>query len=124
MNSQHFRVAVVDDDSRVLESLDEMLTAAGHQVLLFASGASFVEADCTQHIDCLISDIGMPRMSGWQLLQIAREQRPDLPVILITGRDGEQSSSAGQITNYRFLRKPFDGRELLSVISELIVRSA
>lgn len=124
MSSQPFRLAVVDDDSRVLESLDEMLTAAGHQVLLFASGARFVEADCTHQIDCLISDIGMPRMNGWQLMQIARQQRPSLPVILITGRDGEQSSSAVQIANYRFLRKPFDGRELLNILSELIAKPA
>ena len=120
MSFYKFRVAVVDDDYRVLESLDEMLTAAGHQVLLFASGAKFVEAGCTQQIDCLISDIGMPRMSGWQLMQIAREQRPNLPVILITGRDGEQSSSAEQDTKFRFLRKPFDGRELLNALNTLV----
>ncbi len=111
---------MVDDDYRVLESLDEMLTALGHQVLLFTSGVKFLEADCTRQIDCLISDIGMPRMSGWQLMQMAREQRPSLPVILITGRDGEESSSAEQDTNYRFLRKPFNGRELLSALNALV----
>ena len=120
MSLHQFRVAVVDDDDRVLESLDEMLTAAGHQVLLFASGAKFVEAECTQQIDCLISDIGMPRMSGWQLMQVAREQRPSLPVILITGREEEPSSPANQETNYCFLRKPFDGRELLNAINTLV----
>jgi FixJ family two-component response regulator len=120
MSLHLFRVAVVDDDDRVLESLDELLTAAGHQVLLFASGAQFVEAECTQQIDCLISDIGMPRMSGWQLMQVAREQRPSLPVILITGREEEPSSSVNQGGHFYFLRKPFDGRELLNVLHTLI----
>ena len=123
MSLHKFRVAVVDDDYRVLESLDEMLTAAGHQVLLFTSGTKFVEAECTGQIDCLISDIGMPHMSGWQLMQIARAQRPSLPVILITGRDEEQSSPADQDTNYYFLRKPFDGRELLNALNALVNKS-
>ena len=120
MSLHQFRVAVVDDDYRVLESLDEMLTAAGHQVRLFTSGVKFVEAECTQQIDCLISDIGMPRMSGWQLMQIARAQRPSLPVILITGRDEEQSAPADKESNYYFLRKPFDGRELLNALNTLV----
>jgi FixJ family two-component response regulator len=120
MSLHQFLVAVVDDDYRVLESLDEMLTAAGHQVLLFASGTKFLEAECTQQIDCLISDVGMPRMSGWQLMQIARAQRPDLPVILITGRDEEQFSFSEQDSNYYFLRKPFDGRELLNALKTLV----
>lgn len=114
---------MVDDDLRVLESLDEMLTAAGHHVLLFASGARFLEAECTGQIDCLISDIGMPRMTGWQLMQIAREQRADLPVILITGRDDEQFSAADQHSNYYFLRKPFDGRELFNALNTLFAKT-
>jgi DNA-binding response OmpR family regulator len=123
MSLQQLRIAVVDDDYRVLESLDEMLSAAGHQVLVFTSGALFLEAKCTRQIDCLISDIGMPRMNGWQLMQIAREQRPSLPVILITGRDEEQSSTFDQDPNYRFLRKPFDGHELLNALS-MVTKSA
>ena len=117
MSLQQLRVAVVDDDYRVLESLDELLTAAGHQVLVFASGALFLEAQCTRQIDCLISDICMPRMNGWQLMQTAQEDRPGLPVILITGRDEEQSSPSEQHPNYRLLRKPFDERELLDALS-------
>lgn len=120
MSVHQFRVAVVDDDYRVLEALDEMLTAAGNQVLLFASGAKFMEAECTEQIDCLISDIGMPRMSGWQLMQIAREQRPSLPVILITGRHEEPSLSVDQRSDYYILRKPFDGRQLLRALNKLV----
>ena len=62
-------------------------------------------------------------MSGWQLMQIAREQRPNLPVILITGRDEEQSSPADQDINYHFLRKPFDGRELLNALNTLVKKT-
>ena len=115
------RVAIVDDDFRVLESLDDLLAAAGYEVLLFASAELFLEANCTHLIACLISDIGMPRTSGWDLMKTARAKRPDLPVILITGREDERTTSAGVRDDaFLLLPKPFDGTNLLHALATLI----
>ena len=114
MDGHLFLVGVVDDDLRVLESFEELLASGGYKVLLFPSAEAFLDANGFQQVDCLISDIGMPGMSGWELLRIARTDHPDLPVILITARDVEYPTEAIQGRGARRLfRKPFNGNDLL-----------
>ena len=119
-SSRRFVIGVVDDDTRVLESLEELLTAGGHDVLLFSSAGGFLSADGLNRIDCLISDVFMPEMSGWELLQIARTEHPDVPVIFITAHSEEDAEAflAGKGVRYLF-RKPFDGDELLRALDEI-----
>ena len=78
-------IAVVDDDQRILESLEILLESADHAVRLFASGAALLESGCLAHIDCVISDIDMPEIDGFELLRAVHAARPGLPIILITG---------------------------------------
>lgn len=118
---ENFLIGVVDDDPRVLESLEELLAAGGHKALLFASAEDFLNANGFQQVDCLITDIGMPTMTGWELLQIARTEYPGLPVILLTGREEEQTSASFLERGARyFFRKPFDGRELLAALDAVL----
>lgn len=120
VEKQPLRVAVVDDDFRILESLDDLLAAAGYEVMLFESGENFLNANCTDQIACLISDIGMPRMNGWDLVRTARARKSDLPVILITGRENERTASGVSSSSFRLFQKPFDGVELLEALAVLI----
>src|SRR5215469_8182357 len=82
-------VAVVDDDGRVLESLDELLTFAGYRVRLYSSAEEFLSTRPFKEVVCLLSDIMMPGMGGLDLLQTVRTESPDLPVIFITAHGGE-----------------------------------
>lgn len=107
-------VAVVDDDPRLLESLEDLLESAGHAVRTYASGWALLTGDAVEEIDCLITDIGMPGMNGFELQGLMRERRPDVPVILITGR--HEIAEAPQARHDRFFRKPFDGQALLTAI--------
>jgi FixJ family two-component response regulator len=115
-------VAVVDDDTRVLESLENLLESAGHTVHLFTSAQALLEDEAFSTIDCLISDIGMPTIDGFDLERLARAARPELPVILITGRleliKGRQVTELGE--NRTFLLKPFSEQELLGAINEAL----
>lgn len=113
-------VAVVDDDSRVLESLEDMLESAGYRVRLFASAKQFLDTAMAE-VDCVISDIGMPGADGFELQQIIRNSRPTLPVILITGRHEFATAEHEAARGGRLLfEKPFDTRQLLAAIgSEL-----
>jgi CheY-like chemotaxis protein len=114
-------IGVVDDDPLVLESFEELLAAGGYRVLAFPSAEAFLDADGFQQVDCLISDIGMPVMNGWELLQIARTEYPELPVILITARDEEHLREAIESKGARSLfGKPFDGTELLSTLDAIL----
>ena len=115
-------VAVVDDDTRVLESLEDLLESAGHTVHLFSSAQALLEDAVFGKIDCLISDIGMPTIDGFDLERLARAARPELPVILITGRleliKDRQMTARGE--NRTFLLKPFSERELFGAINKAL----
>ena len=116
-----FTIAVIDDDRRILESLKNLLESADYAVRSFASAAALLESDCLAEIDCLISDIDMSVMDGLELLRVVRAARPELPVILITGHpemlNRLPSNGPG---HYRSFKKPFDGQELLTAVSDAL----
>jgi DNA-binding response OmpR family regulator len=114
--SARFVVAVVDDDHRTLESLADLLEAAGYDVRLYTSGKMLWTRGGLSDIDCLISDIGMPDMDGFELRRLALSERPELPVILITGRPELRAQHSSNIERDRYFEKPFDGRQLLAAI--------
>lgn len=114
-------IAVVDDDQRILESLKNLLESADHAVRLFASATALLESGCLSEIDCLISDIDMPVMDGFELLRVVRAARPELPVILITGQPDmlNRLPPIGP-SHYRHFKKPFDGPDLLTAVSDVL----
>jgi FixJ family two-component response regulator len=116
-----FVIAVVDDDQSILESLEDLLESADHAVRLFASATALLESGCLAEIDCLISDIGMPVMDGFELLGVVHAARPGLPIILITG----QLDTLNRLPpigpgHYRLFKKPLDGQELLTAVSDAL----
>lgn len=116
-------VAVVDDDVRLLESLENLFESAGYNVRTFASANALLEAGLSG-IDCLITDIGMPGMDGFELLDVAKKARPRLPVFLLTGRHeiGDQDRAMGKDLS-GFFRKPFSGQDLLASVDHALRNS-
>lgn len=109
-------IAVVDDDPRVLESLENLFESAGYTVATFSSGQSLLMSDLST-INCLITDIGMPGIDGFELLDMVKKARPKLPVFLLTGRHeiGDQHRATGKDIS-GFFMKPFGGQDLLAAI--------
>jgi FixJ family two-component response regulator len=118
ITNQKSVVAIVDDDQRLLESLEDLLESAGHAVRRFSSAQTLLDSNALLEIDCLITDIGMPGMDGFELQRVMRERRPDLPVILITGR--HEIAELPQAKHNWFFRKPFDGQALLAAIGDAL----
>ena len=118
LNAKSLVVAVVDDDQRVTESLENLLESAGYTVRAFSSAQTLLASSALPKIDCLITDIGMPGMDGFELQRRMGEMRPDLPVIMITGRQEfvELPRSKGSL----LFRKPFDGQALLAAIGDAL----
>ena len=116
-----FVVAVVDDDLRVLESLGDLLESGGYAVRSFNSAQALL-ADQTilAEINCVIADIGMPAIDGFELEKRVRRAYPDLPVILISGRHEIADQQRAIAQGNRFFRKPFDGQALLVAIGEAL----
>ncbi len=108
-------VAIVDDDPRLLESLEDLLESAGYSARSFSSGRSLLSAGLPG-LDALITDIGMPGMDGFELRDLVRTKEPGLPVFLMTGRHeiADQLSARDRTSCFR---KPFDAQVLLATLA-------
>ena len=113
-------VAVVDDDPRALESLADLLEAAGYDVRPYSSASALCECGGLRDLDCLISDIGLPTMDGIELRRVAQLERPELPVILVTGHPELQAQYAPMMEPGRYFEKPFDGPLLLAAVGTAV----
>lgn len=109
-------MAVVDDDHRLLESLEDLLESASYAVRCFSSGEALLASGLLD-VDVLITDIGMPGIDGFELRDLARKARSDLSVFLVTGRHEIADQGRAQGIS-GFFRKPFDGQALLAAIGE------
>ena len=114
-------VAVADDDPRILESIGSLLESAGYDARLFPSATALLESGGIQEIECLISDVGMPVMDGFELARAVQAGSPGLPVILITGRpDLLHRSPLDWPRDCRVFKKPFNGQELLEAVRDAL----
>lgn len=113
-------IAVVDDDPRVLQSLQNLLESYGYVVRCYSSAIALLKDDVLFEIDCIISDIGMPVMDGFELQRRAGTERPQLPVILITARHDVSRTAAAATNNRGFFQKPFDAPDLLKAVSDAL----
>jgi FixJ family two-component response regulator len=109
-------VFVVDDDYRLREALQELLTAAGMNVVTFGSAAAFLACRRPDAPACLILDVDLPDISGLEL-QSRLEPDDHPPIVFITGHGDVPSSvralKAGAVD---FLTKPFSESDLLGAI--------
>jgi FixJ family two-component response regulator len=121
VRTPEFVVAVVDDDQGILQSLAYLLESADYTARLFVSAAALLESDCLAQIDCLISDVDMPGVDGFELVRLIHATRPQLPIILVTGYpDRLTRLPALEGSKPRLFTKPFKGHELLEAVSEAL----
>jgi FixJ family two-component response regulator len=113
-------IAVIDDDDRVLESLQNLLASWGYKAETYSSAELFLTSGALSRTSCIITDVEMRRMSGLGLLQHVRSRQSDIPVIIITGKPSENSESFYLDRGANgFFRKPIDGDALLTLINNL-----
>lgn len=111
-------VAIVDDDPRLRESVEELLESAGYVARSYPSALSLLVSGLAG-LDILITDIGMAGMDGFELHDRVLQARPDLPVLLITGRH-EIVDHARAPRAAGFFRKPFDADALLAAVDQAL----
>ena len=107
-------VLVVEDADAVRVLTGRILYAAGYQVVSVESGAVALER--LDAADVLVTDVVMPGMSGVELAVSARERRPELPVVFVSGYTGNTSIAGSNDPATAFLAKPFDGDDLLRAV--------
>jgi FixJ family two-component response regulator len=114
-----YTVAVVDDDRSILSSLEYLLESADYAVRLFTSATALLDSGALAEVDCLISDIDMPGLDGFELVTLIHAQTPGLPTILITGYpDRLQRMPPLGGMKPRLFTKPFRAEELLAAVGE------
>lgn len=114
-------ILAVDDDLSILQVLEARLASVEFRVLTAMNGQEAIEIVKNQHVDLLISDVRMPAMSGTDLFTEVHALKPKLPVIFLTAYgtipDAVNAVKAGAVD---YLTKPFDGRELLQKVREVL----
>jgi len=118
--STPLRVLLVDDDPAVRQTVGSLLRTIGHQTVEADGGAAGILRLGESAVDLVVTDLGMPEVTGWDVARAAKAHDPRLPVILLTGW-GDQivpdSSRRGLVD--RILGKPFRLEELRRAIAEL-----
>lgn len=102
-------ILVIDDEERVRSTLAELLTAQGHAVVQATGGREGLAAlERGQPVDLVLTDLGMPDITGWEVAQRVKARWPELPVGIVTGW-GEQELTREQRGQADFIvNKPFD----------------
>ncbi|WP_354165829.1 MULTISPECIES: response regulator [unclassified Bradyrhizobium] len=102
-------------------ALNNLLKSQGHVVHTFASAEEFLRSSQLKNTSCVIADVQMPRMSGFELLEQMRGQGHAAPFILITAvADDRTRARALSVGVAGFFAKPFAGLELITCLDEAL----
>ena len=117
MAEAKFTVFVVDDDESVCASLKLLIESSGYHVVTFKSAEDFLDSGFGESPCCLILDIHLPGMSGFNLQGHLVKVQARIPVIFITGHDRfRMEEEAMRLGGIAYLRKPFGEQVLLNAI--------
>jgi two-component system, cell cycle sensor histidine kinase and response regulator CckA len=118
-SGQRLRVLLVDDEPDNVEILQELLTLEGHHAETATSGRAALDLFASGHqYDLVLCDVGMPEMSGWQVVRELHRLEPGLPIYLLTGWANEIGEHDPRLRAVRgVLAKPLDLDELRAILS-------
>ncbi len=116
------RILVVDDDPLIRKMLERTLGGAGHTVVPAADRREARDLLGVEPVDLVITDIDVPEVDGLQIIAALRRERSKVPVLALSARSGRDSrlSMATAFGADRTLVKPFDLRQLLEAVEDLL----
>ncbi|MBF7073140.1 response regulator transcription factor [Glaciecola sp. MH2013] len=119
------RILIVEDDSRLLLQLDQYMQSQGFSVDLADDGDKALFQLQEYEYDLAIVDVGLPSVDGFEVIQRARANKVECPIIILTARDRWQEKVKGlECGADDYLTKPFVHEELLARVKALIRRSS
>jgi len=117
-------ILVVDDDQNILAVLEARLTSIEYRVLTASGGEEALHILKSMPVDLMITDVKMPGMGGMDLFSASQTVRPGMPVMFLTAYgtipDAVRALKAGAV---EYLTKPFNGRELIQKVQEVLKKS-
>ena len=121
------RVLVAEDEHLAALVVEEALAEQGHEVVLARDGQEALDIAETYAFDVLVTDLAMPRVTGWELIPRLRNRRADLPVVVMTGYlppGGGQTLFADKRGPLALLHKPFDLGQLFAALGHVVPKRA
>jgi len=113
------KILIIDDEKSILDLLSVVFEKEGYSVETSLSATRAVDLIDKQDFDLIISDIKMPKMSGMELLRYVRENRPDIPIVMITAYGTiKQAVEALKAGAADYVVKPFDVEELKIIVAQ------
>jgi CheY-like chemotaxis protein len=120
---RHASILLVEDDEGVRRLTRRVLEQYGFQAVEARGGEEALDLlrNDEPRIDAIVTDVVMPGMSGTELVERVREERPEIPVVYLSGYTGEEVSE--QVRNHHkqvFLQKPFSPDALAAALEDLL----
>ncbi len=119
-------ILVIDDEPGMLRAACRVLERAGHTVAAYPDGRGGIDHIQRELPDLMITDIFMPEMEGLETIRKAREVRPDMPIIAMSGvsfDNRDYLDIAEKFGAIATLRKPFRPAELTELVARLLSAS-
>lgn len=113
-------IGIIDDDVLVLRALRRLLEGAGFAVKIFGSAEEFLGRENPETITCLVLDIHMPGLSGFDLQERLTAAQLLIPIIFITANDDAPTRERAQKGGVAYFPKPFDAQSLLEAIGKAL----
>jgi len=112
---------VIDDEESVREILTKMLRAKGHQVVVASNGEEGIEQFKNGKFDLVFTDLGMPKISGWEVGKTLKGMDPKVPVAMITGWGTEVNREKMRENGIDLVVcKPFEFDQVIQLVSEAL----
>jgi FixJ family two-component response regulator len=122
-SSRSLLVAIIDDDASVRRSLARLLESAGLRATTFASAQQYLECSGRRAVDCLVVDVHLGGMGGFELREILSAAGDDTPTVFMTAFDDASTRERAQLMGAAgYLRKPFEASPLLETVFTAVDR--
>ena len=121
VKSEKSRILVIDDNPEIAQLIQDILKNEGHSVDPFPNGEEGINAFKSKKYDLVISDLGLPTISGWDVAKMIKEISPQTPFLLVTGW-GVQINDEDLI-RYKIdfiITKPFDMLKLVEIVNQAL----
>jgi FixJ family two-component response regulator len=114
-------IAIVDDDEPFRVAMEGLVRSLGHRAVAYPSAETFLDSDLGRSADCVVSDIQMPGMNGFEMKQRMDQDGVGMGVIFVTARSEpfllDQAMASGAVC---LLRKPFEAQVLVDCLARAL----
>jgi DNA-binding response OmpR family regulator len=115
------KILIADDEPNIVISLEYLMQREGHEVLIARDGEEALAMIREYTPDLVLLDAMMPKKTGFEVLQAARAECPDLKVIMLTAKGRDTDIAKGQALGAdAYVVKPFSTRELAEQVRQML----